>query len=161
MNAWKPLKGAYAQEKKLEPLLSRHRLLAIANAPVRDRLELLRLLAAEDSSNPACTLEIILLETSRLEELTAEVRAALCDLDDARIQSLHKEVENSPWRQEVPPGLRDIIQKSIAELKTRQVMAELPKAAAELASTFQNHVCRERSGKPRFPNGRNCSPHRE
>jgi len=80
--------AARDREKSLQPLLSRHRLLAIAKAPARTRLEVARRLATEDPQNPGWPEEVASLESARLEEVEAETQAAMRDRNDASIEAL-------------------------------------------------------------------------
>jgi hypothetical protein len=132
------LKAAYDREKSLQPLLSRHRLLAIAKAPPSARLEVLRLLSAEDPNNPAWTIEILNLESARLDEISSEVAVAFRDRNDAAMRSLLDELTAPRWRHDVPATIKDGLQQAIGEQSAQSAQAELPTLAAEILSTFQN-----------------------
>jgi hypothetical protein len=131
------LKATDDREKSLQPLLSRHRLLAIAKASSRVRLEIVRLLAAEDPNNPAWPSEILFLEKTRLGEIATESAKALANHDDATLEGLMKELTEQQWRQEAPEKIRTDLQRAIAERTASRAQAELPAVAEELLSTFQ------------------------
>ena len=63
------LNDAYGQDQPLEHLLAQHRLLALARAPVRERLETLRRIAQIDAASATWEKDIRTFEKARLREL--------------------------------------------------------------------------------------------
>jgi hypothetical protein len=125
------------RERVLQPLHSRHRLLAIAKAPARARLEVTRMLAVEDPENPAWGEEILGLETVRLGELAVEVQAAQRQRNEAAMQALAEELTVHPWRRSIPGPVRDPLQKFAERITAQRVSGELPALATTIASTLR------------------------
>jgi hypothetical protein len=63
------LRQAVAQEKKLQPLLKKHRLGAMIQLPLPERIATLRELAREDAGNPVWDQDIRTFETAWINEL--------------------------------------------------------------------------------------------
>lgn len=131
------LNAAYEREKTLQPLLSRHRLLAIAKAPAQARLEVTRMLAGEDRDNPAWPQEIRALELVRLDEIEVEARTAVRDRNNTAIESLWDELNARRWLNEIPRSIHDPLEQATSGLKARRTRAELPALAAELSAAFR------------------------
>ena len=131
------LKEAYEREKKLEPLLSRQRILAIAKAPAGQRLEVARILATEDPENSCWIEEILILESARFYEIGNEAKGAIRDQNDQVLQSLLTELSTNPWRLDVPEDVTQLVQNAIAATEVRRGLKELPSLAAELSSKFE------------------------
>lgn len=130
---------AYAREQALRPLLSRHRLLALAQAPAKARLEVLRLLATEDADNRAWPEAIVLLEAVRLRELRTEFRAALKSGDTASIEDVASELIDQPWRSSLPADLRTSAEKAGTNLRARRALADLTALAPQLLAAYKGH----------------------
>jgi len=130
------LKVAYEREKVLQPLLSRQRLLAIAKAPTRARLEVARLLASEDPDNTAWSDEILSLESVRLLELQTESRSALQTHNEAASRAVQEEVTHSSWRREIPEGLVRNLEETVADISAQHALAEIRTVAADLVAAL-------------------------
>ncbi len=134
------LKAAYEREKSLSPLLSRHRLLAIAKAPIRDRLQVARMLVAEDPNNPAWADEVLSLEQIRLAEMEASAQEAANAGNEGLIQQLSNELAAGPWRHDIPRELHELIEKGMADGRSRRAMAELAAVADEVANILESNA---------------------
>jgi hypothetical protein len=131
------LKAATDRERALQPLLSRHRLLAIARASASARLEITRTLAREDPQNPAWPQEIRELEAVRLEEIEVELPAALRDRRESAIEALWTELTAQPWLLEIPRTIRTPLERESTDLKNRKTLSEIPNLLADLLSNFR------------------------
>ena len=102
------LNRAYAESAPLEELLKRHRLLALARAPVAERLGVMRQLAQLDPSSPFWDQDIVALEKVRLLQLRGEVEALARRKDvpsQSRLEGLLVEVRGIPGAPPSPgPG---------------------------------------------------------
>jgi len=138
------VRAAVAAEQRLRPLLARHRTLALALAPLRDRLRVARLLATHDPANPAWPTEVRRLETARLDELTSDGAAA----DGG--EALAAELLDGTWLTPIPPEVwalaaparrrreSDAAAREMAELAaglTAQRLAAVGPAEGEAAAT--------------------------
>src|SRR5690606_28462413 len=71
------LNQAYSVEQPLQSLLRRHRLLALAGAPLHDRLGVMRELSVQDAGSLFWEDDIRTFETARLKELHLEATSAV------------------------------------------------------------------------------------
>ena len=97
------LNHAHAAELPLANLMKQHRLAALAKAPASIRLLILRQILSKDLNNPSWKADIEVLEKVRLRQLDKEIREASENSDLKVISSLHKELNNTKWINEVPP----------------------------------------------------------
>jgi len=96
VDAFQELNDAYVQMAPLEPLLKRHRLLALNGSPIRERLGVLRSIAKADSMNIHWQADQEVFEKARIKELEREVDDALAKNDMPRIHELFRELVQ-PW----------------------------------------------------------------
>ncbi len=119
------LNEAYAQDQPMEHLLSRHRLLALSRAPVRDRLEVLRKITQVDAANANWEKDIRIFERARLKELPAAFLAAVKTNDHEVIAALQQEITAQTWHDPVPPDLAAAVNDAYARVRRSGVEAEL------------------------------------
>lgn len=123
------LEVAYDELQQLEPLLRSHRLLALAQAPLQSRIQILRMLRSRDPMNPIWATDTELLETARIGQIAKEFRAAHKRNDAPTLQALHAELKQ-PWSVPVPRTLKASVAGSSASLvkgKARKEMKSLVK----------------------------------
>ena len=131
------LKEAYERERSLEPLLARHRVLALGQSPVRERLDLLRAIAERDPENPSWTEGLYALEAARLREVRAEAKAALRMQDRPALESLAAELFGRPWRSDVPEDLRTGMDRALALTRLDASLGDLHAILAELLPAYE------------------------
>jgi hypothetical protein len=126
------LNQAYALEQPLSALLQRHRLLALARAPLSGRIEVLRKLAELDVNNAIWQEDLQVFETERQKQIRAEVETATRTGDTATLATLDAELSSLDWKTPLPADLV----RSAAEAQTRlhywSVQRELDQLATEL-----------------------------
>src|SRR5205823_3118582 len=105
LGAAEALNKAYAEDRPLEHLLRRHRLLALTRAPLRGRLVVLRSIAEVDTRNPVWADDITVFEQARLRQMEKEVDDAAGRNDTAALAGLREEVHKSQWRVAPPNAL--------------------------------------------------------
>jgi len=132
------LNRAYADAQPVEHLMRQHRLLALARAPLGERLAVLRQLAQVDAGNPVWQQDIPAFEMVRVQQVQSEVEQlrtlpAMPPLE--QVQALLQEVQGSPWRTPLPPGLPAMLQEMYQRVSTshwqmrqQQLARELPAA---------------------------------
>jgi len=96
------LNDAYGLEQPVEHLLRQHRRLALGRAPVKDRLALMRQIAATDTASGFWEKDIRIFERARHKELKLAFTAAVDGKDAAALAVLSAEVLKTPWQE--PPG---------------------------------------------------------
>ncbi len=126
------LSDAYDLELAAQDRLERHRLLALAHGPLRDRLRTLRDLQRLDPQNPVWPAQCQELEPLRHRELAAEVQAATQAQDAAALQRLHDEITRQPWLTPPPEKLGKAVAQALAGLRKAAAREAYEKLAAEL-----------------------------
>lgn len=91
------LNEAYAEEESLSGLLKKHRLLALARAPLANRITVLRNIRQRDPANPAWDQDLVKYERSRLKEIHAELTDAERTHNAQKVAMLQKELGYSKW----------------------------------------------------------------
>ena len=130
------LNEAYAQDQPMEHLLSRHRLLALARAPMRERLGVMRQLMAIDPGNAAWEKDIRGYEAARIRELPTSFYNAMKDHDDAAIVDLAHEMTESAWIEPLPLDLVTAVTDANARIQRRTLEDELKKLVQPLRDAF-------------------------
>lgn len=130
------LSEAIVDTQPLEGLLTQHRRLAIARAPLAWRLKVLRRIAEMDPMNQVWEEDIETWETARLKQIDLDVNRALTSRDPVAIQSLHQELAQSAWR--IPPSdtLTKRLGAALTQLHDDALTAELAALAPKLHEAF-------------------------
>jgi hypothetical protein len=113
------LNQAYAEVAPLEPLLRRHRRLALSRAPLSERLAVLRDLTWADPANHLWDADLKALETARQRSIREEIEDARQRKDLTRLTALHEELQG-PWRSPPPPDLM----QEVRDLLSRQANSQ-------------------------------------
>jgi hypothetical protein len=99
------LEAARLREQQLQAWVSRQRILALAGAPVRERLDAARALADRDADNACWTLNIRELEAARLREMKAEAKLAFREHNAPVLEAIAAELVGHAWLVPVPDDL--------------------------------------------------------
>jgi len=137
IEAAQELNEAYAQEKPLQHLLTRHRVLALRRAPLAERLEVIRELGIEDPTNSCWAEDQQSFEQARLRELRLDVANAVRSKNLNIIDGLSSEILGQKWRVEVPTDIKDTLSKASWSLHADDALAQLRAMVPEIDSTFQ------------------------
>lgn len=99
------LRQAVAQEKKLQPLLKKHRLGAMIQLPLSERIATLRELANQDPGNPIWDQDIRTFESSLINDLLTTTRrpggATLANLQRTLRELTDPELRNKPTKEQI------------------------------------------------------------
>jgi hypothetical protein len=133
------LNEAYAAQQPLETLLGRHRYLALAGGPLKDRLAVLRKIAEADPLTPVWNDDVAAYEAERIKEIQGEANRALAARDAQTLETLVAEMQESPWIN-LPPKpftqklakARDDVRRAAAYDELRRLENELNLAHASL-----------------------------
>jgi hypothetical protein len=125
------LNQAYAQHQLLEPLLREHRRLALARAPLHERLAVLRQLAQADPGNPLWLDDVREFEGAALAEVARLGEEAHRRNDVETLEALVQEVEEGTWQAPPPPGLK-------AQLRSLLTTANVARARERLPEIVRN-----------------------
>ncbi len=119
-----------------ESLLRNHRRLAIAKAPLRWRLRVLRHISAADPLNPVWQEDVESWETERLKQISAELLPAIKAQEQEQVSQLLDELTNASWRVKPPQNLVDQARNAHAEFATHAHLTALAKLAPALHEAF-------------------------
>ena len=131
------LSDAVDQAAPLEPLLRKHRFLALALAPLPLRLATLREIAKQDPFNAAWSVDIEAYERERLLELQREVDAALRHPEIHRLSQLEAELMSPDWKIDKPEALLFSVQRELQSLQSTVTIASLRKLAEQLLAAHR------------------------
>ncbi|HET6249861.1 MAG TPA: hypothetical protein VFE47_19380 [Tepidisphaeraceae bacterium] len=125
LDSAKSLNEAYAEQVPIEPLLVKHRLLALTNAPLADRLSVLRKLAELDPVSACWGEDVGQFEQARFSILKSETAAAIKAGDLSWIDRLLNEVMAEPWRTPVPEALKQALATASTALHQTEAIGQL------------------------------------
>ncbi len=119
------LNEAYAQEQPLEGLMAHHRLRALARAPLKNRLQVMRRIAELDPASVFWDEDIRLFERCRLDQIPTEIQKHAQMRDLQAVRELQKELSVPSWRSAIPPELSRSVDHLSKQLQSAAVEAEL------------------------------------
>jgi len=126
------LEAAGEIELKLQPLLARHRLLSLAKAPIRDRIEVLVPLQEQDLGNPIWVENLRTLGTVRLKQIRTEAQGAYRAKAVQVLDELNEELTSDTWQVDVPDDLRRGVERAAGSLRLEAAKNELRPILGEL-----------------------------
>jgi hypothetical protein len=130
------LNEAYAQEDPLQDLLRTHRRLALVRGPLKERIDVMRKLAAQDPNNPVWTDDLRSFEKVRFRQIQAEAIEAAKRHDVDAIGQLLAELEQQTWAEPPPPSLLQGIRKADAQFRGQRNRAILSDLEGQLCDAF-------------------------
>jgi hypothetical protein len=130
------LNEAYAGEDTVAALLTRHRLLALACAPVKDRIATMRRLAESDPTSPFWDEDLRTFERARLEEIRTTVPQLAKAGNAAAAQHIYEELESQAWRTPVSSDLRHRAYDVVIRLRHAEAEASLQKLLPALNDAY-------------------------
>ena len=107
------LEAAAEIEERLRPLADRYRVLSLAKAPLRDRMEVLFPLQEKDPGNPVWVENLRTLGAARFKELRLAAQAAYKSRDLAALENMSAEIQAQSGRLEVPEDLRRGVERAV------------------------------------------------
>ncbi len=126
------LSTAYDHQESVEAHLVKHRMLALANAPLRERLDVLRVLSKCERESPIWREQRRDLESHRLEQIGREAQKALSANALITLRHLEQELQNSDWLAAPPEQLRKAVAKSVRKLERAEATTRYGSLANEL-----------------------------
>ncbi len=103
--AFGTLQEAFADSAPLQAPLRKHRRLALARAPLGERIGVLRQLATLDPANPVWPEDIATFEAARIEQVRHELARAKASGDATALRRLCDELSDPRWTIAVPPNV--------------------------------------------------------
>lgn len=125
------IEEAYEQQRRLEPLMRTHRLLALSRASLAARLQVLRKLEQNDPTNPIWPADIEKFEHARIEQIRREATSARAKLDLETLARLSDEL-SGPWSIKIPSDLRNSVSVSSEMLARQRALNEMKPLASQL-----------------------------
>ncbi len=127
------LNDAYCQSASLEPLQKRYRVMAVERAPLAERLQVLRSIAAADPINPSWRKDLEAFEEERLKELGRDVDQAVSENNYVAMRKLQKEISQN-WSVPVPAYLRDKLNVTLRGIHFHSLNKRLEELVGQLQS---------------------------
>jgi len=127
------INDAYAQEKLLGSLLSEHRSLAMQDAPVQLRLNVLRQLASQDATTPFWIEDVAVFETHYAEEICASAQSHLQSNNLASIHDFVGRFEQEPWANPLPENVNTTYRFAVDRISYLHLF---PKLANQLEEAY-------------------------
>lgn len=119
------LEAAAEIEERLRPLAERYRVLSLAKAPLRDRMEVLFPLHEKDPGNPVWVENLRTLGSARFKQLRGEAQAAYKSRDLPALESMSAEILAQAGHMEVPDDLRRGVERAVGLLRLDRAKEEL------------------------------------
>ena len=131
------LNEAYSQEQAIHDLLVKNRLLALSRAPLRERVMVLRELAAADPMTACWGEDQETLERAWLPTFRADVTTAVRGRDVAAIERLSAAADPAAWRATVPTDITDALKRAVQAIQADQAAAELTQLVPAVRAALQ------------------------
>ena len=125
------LNDAYCQSASLEPLQKRYRVMAIEHAPLAERLNVLRSIAAADPINPLWRKDLEAFEEERLREIGHDVDKAVKAGDYVEMRKLQKDISQN-WTVPVPTHIRDKLNATLRGIRFQSLNKQLEQLVVQL-----------------------------
>jgi len=130
------LDEAYSEQEPLQKLLGLHRKLALQRAPLAKRLSILRLITEQDPNTEFWEEDTVSYETSRLSQISTEIKQLRNSPSIEKIQQLINEIWDNHWSVKIPKKMLTAI-ASLDDNATRaQAINELKDAEIILREAF-------------------------
>lgn len=126
------LSDAYDREGLVKEHLVKHRTLALANAAIPERLDVLRVLTECDPENPIWGDQRRHMESDRLTQISHEAWRATSAKDLSALQRLQQELQQCEWLSAPPQRLHDSIAKSMRGMQRARTIAKYETLARQL-----------------------------
>lgn len=126
------LTKAHDELVSLKPRLDSWRRMNLANAPLRDRIALLRKLRKAEPENELWFGMLEEHQQHRLPEIEQAVAAAIQSQDDEELKALVAELQHDSWIHPVPPRIMSRAKSALRTLRGSRVNRELDSLADSL-----------------------------
>ena len=129
------LNEAYALVEPQGALLIRHRRLALAMAPLSERLAVMRKLSELDPASTFWQQDIRVFEDARIEELHWQLNQP--GMEESTAERLKREIDTAPWVINFPPELKKAADAAAARLRDRKVLRDLELLMPDLDAAYE------------------------
>lgn len=132
------LNEAYTAEEPVAGLMRLHRLYALARAPLRRRIEVLRKLSAAERGNTVWQEDVRNFEKARHAQVGDELEAAVKGANLAALAALEREACEPDWLISPPKGTIEKIKQAHTRLRVAQARRELRDVERELLDAYSS-----------------------
>ncbi|MCL2304317.1 MAG: hypothetical protein FWC43_03135 [Planctomycetaceae bacterium] len=129
---------AFAAIDPLQPLLKKHRLLALARAPLAQRIALLREMVFMEPENHGWKADLLAYEKLRFRTLEQEITEAITAKNVFRMSELLQELESQNWTLQLPEKLVAALRQTLRTESQRGVLVELRQTAEKLTQAAKD-----------------------
>lgn len=130
------LNEAYTAQQPIENLIDRHRLLALARAPLAKRMAILRGLAENDPDGTFWEEDLQTMEQARFREIASSAKAAARDGNGKLLDSLTAEITETPWREKLPKNLLSTVRRYANDQARGDALRTLQRIEQPLLDAF-------------------------
>lgn len=135
------LNTAYAEHDPLKNLMRKHRRLALARAPLRDRLAVLREFARIDPTNPIWAEDVKTYELERFKQMQVEAADAVRRDDAPAAEALENELDGIAWSTAPPGSLVRAVHRAAATAREKAARRALPEIEERLRAAHAAANC--------------------
>lgn len=121
----------------LKPLLDRWRRLNLSNAPLPERLRMLRKLRQKDPNNEVWFESILEHEKQRLMEIERDIKAAITAKDETALTALLDELTDD-WTEKPPERLKAAATSALENFKSSRLDRQMAEVGRNLAAAFES-----------------------
>jgi len=142
------LNEAYALQQPLAADMARHRVLALARAPLSERIAILRKITLGDPENPIWHDDLRNYETARHKQLRGELEAAVRAADLDRLERLESELRQPGWFEPPHQAIVEWATEAARGLRAARARQQLQKVLPDLIAAFAElDVARARAAR--------------
>lgn len=132
------INGAYSDDAPLERLLRQFRLLSLARAPLRNRIDLLRQIAKRDVGTAYWKEDLKSYEQVRIRQIADEARDAISSRNYADIRRLADEIHKKPWYLKPDRRVVERIDQAMVEVRKLEAVNQLCHLTQDLLHAKQS-----------------------
>lgn len=128
---------AYTTVNPLQPLLKKHRFLAIARAPISQRIAVLRELVLMEPDNLEWKADLESYEKTRYRELEKDVQDAIATKDVDRMSALVRELDPKLWSSPPPEKYTVKLRQMLKSESQRALRTEIERLIEKLREAYE------------------------
>ncbi len=131
------INDAYTTVNPLMPLLKKHRLLALARAPLSQRIPVLREIVLMEPDNLGWKSDLDSYEKTRFRDIEKEISEAIAAKNIPQMSDLVRELDSQNWTVKPPEKLIAALRQTLKTESQRASLVELRQTADKLAHAVQ------------------------
>ncbi len=131
------INDAYTTVNPLMPLLKKHRLLALARAPLSQRIPVLREIVLMEPDNLGWKSDLDAYEKTRFRDIEKEISEAIAAKNIPQMSALVHELDSQNWTVKPPEKLIAALRQTLKTESQRGALVELRQTADKLAHAVQ------------------------